>query len=259
MITAGVDVGFKYTKIVIIDNEQIIARCSGLSGGEKRTEAVSRIWDEALSTAGLTATDIKKVIATGQGKFDAVFAGDNVVEPVADVRAARFLNSGVKYVVDIGADQMRVISLDDEDGIDEVSFHQKCSAGLGMFLEYIARRLGITLDELSNIPPDAHKNSVINDGCPVFIDLDTLELLNRCVPVSEVAGAAVQALAVRMSAILNDKRKPAVDSTFLIGGVAKNTAVTRALKERSGIDFIIPEYAEYTGALGAALLASDCV
>jgi activator of 2-hydroxyglutaryl-CoA dehydratase len=42
-----------------------------------------------------------------------------------------------------------------------------------------------------------------------------------------------------------------------IGGLAKNRAVVDGLKARSGIGFIIPEDAEYGGALGAAVIASE--
>ena len=257
MIAAGIDVGLRHIKIVIVNDKQIAASCMGVSGGERRPDAVKAIWNSALGLAGVAASDVSRIVATGQGKFDAGFADSKVVEPVADACAARFLSPGVTSVIDVGADQMRVIALGKESGVDEISFQQKCSAGLGVFLEYIARRLGLTIEELSSLPPDAHGGSAVNDGCPVFAELGALELLNRRVPVTQVAGAVIQAIAVRMNAIINDKVAPAADSTMLIGGVSKNAAIVHALKMRSGIDFIIPEQAEYAGALGAALLAYE--
>jgi activator of 2-hydroxyglutaryl-CoA dehydratase len=71
-----------------------------------------------------------------------------------------------------------------------------------------------------------------------------------------VAQAIIEAVAVRVNSILNDKIKPPKDTTVLVGGVAKNKAVINALKRRSGIDFLIPDQAEYAGALGAALIAA---
>jgi len=258
MVTAGIDVGLRNIKIVILKDEQVVARGSGVSGGEGRAPAVKRIWEEALDSAGVVAADVEKVVATGQGKYDVDFADDIVTEPVADARAARFLRSDVTSVVDMGADQIRVVTLGREYEIEEVSFHQKCSAGLGIFIEYMARRLGMTLEELCSLSSDIAGDAVVNDGCPVFAELGALELLNQGVPVREVAFAVLKAVAVRMNSILNDKIKPAADSTLLIGGVAKNIAVVRELEARSGIDFIIPEYAEYCGAFGAALIAAAC-
>jgi benzoyl-CoA reductase subunit D len=96
----------------------------------------------------------------------------------------------------------------------------------------------------------------VNDGCAVFAEMDALGLLSRNVPRQDVARAVIEAVAVRINAILNDKLKPARDTTVLVGGVSKNTAVVNALQRRSEIGFIIPEYPEYTGALGAALMAA---
>jgi benzoyl-CoA reductase subunit D len=109
---------------------------------------------------------------------------------------------------------------------------------------------------MSRLPGSSHIDAAVNDGCSVFAELDALGLLNRNTPREEVARAIIEAVAVRVNAILNDKIKPAKDATVLVGGVSKNTAVVNALKRRSGINFVIPEQAEYAGALGAALIAA---
>ncbi len=256
MITAGIDVGLERIKAVVLSDGKVIARGTGLSGGANRAKAVEGVWNETLKAAGLSASDVGKVVATGQGKFDVGFASDRVVEPVADARAGRYLFPAVTSVVDIGADQVRVVTLGKGESIAEVVLNQKCAAGLGTFLRFMARRLGMTLEELGGLSPHASKGVVVNDGCPVFAELDALELLNQDVPREQVAGAIIEAVAVRINSILNDKIRPAKDSTVLIGGMTKNAAVVSALKRRSGINFIIPEYAEYGGALGAALLAA---
>jgi activator of 2-hydroxyglutaryl-CoA dehydratase len=111
----------------------------------------------------------------------------------------------------------------------------------------------MTLDEISALPPDAAAGFTVNDGCVVFIELDSLELLNEGAAPAQVAGAVNDAIAVRLNMILNDKTAPAKDTTVLIGGVAKNAAVVNALKARSGIGFVIPADAEYGCALGCAL------
>jgi activator of 2-hydroxyglutaryl-CoA dehydratase len=41
----------------------------------------------------------------------------------------------------------------------------------------------------------------------------------------------------------------------LVGGVAKDVGFVAALKRKLGVDILIPEYPEYVGALGAALVA----
>lgn len=256
MITAGIDVGIESLKAVILKDEEVVARGMGLSGGVNRGKSAEQVWKETLATAGLSPSDVSRVIATGQGKYDVHFAQDRIVEPVADTRAARFLYPPVTSVVDIGADQVRVVTLGSQDSILEVVMNQKCAAGLGIFLRTMARTLGMTLDEMSSIVTDAHTDITVHDGCAVFAELDALGLLNRNIPRQDIAQAIFEAVAVRINSILNEKTRPAKDSTVLVGGVSRNTAVINALKRRSGINFVIPEQAEYAGALGAALIAA---
>lgn len=257
MITAGIDVGVESIKVVILKDGKVIAKGTSLSGGAGRSQAIDKVWKETLEKAGLACSNIDNVIATGQGRFNVSFAKDNIVEAVADAKAAKFVYPSASSVVDIGADQVRVVTLDAGDGIQEVVLNQKCMAGLGILLKYMSRRLGMTLEEMSALPADASKETIVNDGCPVFAELDALELLNKNMPKEEVMSAVIDAVVVRLNSILNDKIKPAKETTVLIGGVSKNKAVIERLKARSGIDFIIPEDAEYGAALGAALAAAN--
>jgi benzoyl-CoA reductase subunit D len=257
MITAGVDVGFENTKIVILDDGKIIAKSSSLSGGSGRARTAEKLWAETLQSAGLSKTDIAKVVATGQGKGDVFFADQNVTDAVADSRAARFVHPAATSVFDVGTDQARLVNLKDGDGIQEVVMNQKCMACLGLLLENTADRLEMTLDEIGALPVGVSAGKIVNDGCPVFAELDMLELLNDGVSKEQIAGAVVDMIAVRLNSILNDKIRPSKSTTVMIGGMTKSAAVVQALKARSEIDFIIPEAAEYGAAMGAAMIAGD--
>ena len=257
MITAGVDAGLENTKIVIIKDGGIAGSGICLSGGAKRAAAIDALWEETLAEAGLSASDIDNVAATGQGKRDARFAAKRPTEVIADARAARFFFQGAATVVDIGADQTRVVTLDGDGGIREIALNQKCMAGLGLLLEIVAGRLGMSLDEMSGLPRAGINEVLVNDGCPVFAEQGALELLNSGAAKETVARAVIEAVAVRLNSILNDKERPKKDATVLVGGVAGNRALVSALRERSGVDFIVPEYAIYGGALGAALIAAE--
>jgi activator of 2-hydroxyglutaryl-CoA dehydratase len=43
------------------------------------------------------------------------------------------------------------------------------------------------------------------------------------------------------------------------GGVAKNAGMKKALEDKIGMEIIVPEAPQITGALGAAILASERV
>jgi len=254
MKTAGIDVGFDTVKAVIADDGRIIAKVIGEAGCIGRAENIEKLYNEALASAGLKPADIERVIATGIGKFSAGFADDHVSDAVAEANAAQYFHRGAASVVDIGADKTHVVILDDS-GIREVVLNQKCMAGLGLILDVMANRLGFTLEEVSAMEANAGNGVTVNDGCVVFAELDSLEALNRGVPKEQVMSAVIDAVVYRINAILHDKIKPESNNTVLLGGVSANAAVVSRLKERSGINFIIPEDAVYGGAIGCALAA----
>ncbi|HEX7475325.1 MAG TPA: acyl-CoA dehydratase activase, partial [Dehalococcoidales bacterium] len=191
-----------------------------------------------------------------QGKFDVKIAADRIVEPVADARAARFLYPSARSVVDIGADQIRVITLDDQGKITEVVMNVKCAAGLGIFLNSMARLLGMSIDEMSALPAVTSQETAASDSCCVFAELDVIALVHNNTPKPQIVRAINEAVATRINAVLNDKIPPDVNRTVLIGGVTRNAGVVSALKKRSGVDFLIPDKAQFAGALGAALIAA---
>ncbi len=256
MITAGIDVGIENIKVVVLRDGTVIASGTARSGGAGRGKAIEQTWTDTLKAAGISATDITKVVATGQGKGDVPFANDSITEPLADARVALFLYPAARSVVDVGADQIRVVSLDEHGAITEVVLNQKCAAGIGTFLRTVARRLGYTLDEMSRIGGSSDNRVVVNDACCVFAELDAINLLHDGVAWQDIARAIHRAMAVRINSVLSDKVRPAKDTTVLIGGVARNPTLIAALEERSGINFMIPDQPEFAGALGAALDAA---
>jgi predicted CoA-substrate-specific enzyme activase len=253
MITAGIDAGLGYTKVVILKDGKIIGRGKGITGGVKRPANIQAVYDAALKDAGIAAEDVAKVVATGKGKYDIPFANDRITEVVTSAKAAKALCPEATTVVSVGADETLVATLEGEK-INEFCLNQKCAAGLGLFLEYMARRLGMTVEELSAL--GAPGEAVVNDGCVVFAELDALSLLNRGVDAKEAAKAVTEAVAWRTSTTINDITAQNKTCVVLFGGLTKNAAFLNALKRISGIPFVVPAEAEYAGALGAALIAA---
>jgi len=254
MKTAGIDVGFDMIKVAIAADGKILATASGEAGCIGRESNISELYNAALADAGFKPDEIEEVISTGIGKHSVGFASRRVSDAIALAKAAKYFSGDATSVIDIGADKTLLVTLGD-DGITEIVRNQKCMAGLGLILDVMANRLGYTLDEVSGFQPGADKGLFINDGCPVFAELDSLEQLNKGCPKDQVMGAVINTVAVRLNAILRDKVLPAKKTTVLLGGVSRNTAVVNELKARSGIDFKIPEDAVYGSAIGCALLA----
>lgn len=255
MITAGIDVGIENVKVVILKDGQMLAAKQASSGGVNRTAAAEKVWQDALNEAGISASDVSKIIATGQGKYDVSFASGNIVEPVADARAALSYFPSARSVLDVGADQARAMNYDDKGAVVGVVMNQKCAAGIGISFKTLARTLGMTLDEMSLATDGSEIQLSVNERCCNFAEMDTHWLIHNGTPKGDIVQARNEAAAVRINSLLNEKISIQKD-IVLIGAVAKNVGLVNALKKRSGANFLIPQEPEFGGALGAALIAA---
>jgi predicted CoA-substrate-specific enzyme activase len=256
MITAGIDVGIENVKAVILKDGKVLASQQASSGGVNRSSSAEKVWQEALKEAGISASDVSKVIATGQGKYDVHFATGNVVEPVADARAALWYFPSARSVLDVGADQARAMNYDTKGAVTGVVLNQKCSAGIGISFKTLARTLGMTLDEMSQVSGSSGGGASVNERCCNFAEMDTHWLIHNSTPKEDIVQARNEAAAVKINSLLNEKITLQKD-IVLVGKVAKNAGLVKALKKRSGANFLIPKQPEFSGALGAALIAAD--
>lgn len=250
MIIAGIDAGAENTKAVIIKDGKVIGRAAESTGGADRPEQVRKAYDEALKAAGVSAGDVESVIATGKGKFDVSFSAGHVTETIAAAHAARSYYADATSVMSVGADETLAATIGDKRLIKEFVLNQKCTAGLGTFLKYLAARLGIPEGQAGADTQDA---GPVNEGCVVFSELDALSLISNGAAPKAVMASAVKAAAVRAANVMNDLTLPSNERAVLIGGLTKNALFVRVLEETVGFKFLIPEDAEYSGAIGAAL------
>ena len=251
MLVAGIDMGIENTKAVIIKDGCIIGRAIVSTGGIDRPEQARRAYDEALAAAGITADDITNVTATGKGKYDIPFASGVISETVAVARAARHCYPEASGVMSVGADETIAVTLGNERLINEYALNQKCTAGLGTFLKYLAKRLELT--EAQAGACDGSDAGVINEGCVIFSELDALSLLNSGAPKEAVMASAIKAAAARAATVYNDLTIPPSGGVVLMGGLAKNRAFVSALEKYLAFEFLVCENAEFCGAVGAAL------
>ena len=251
MIIAGIDMGIQNTKVVIFKDDKVIGRSIISTGGIDRPEQAHRAYNEALREAAVDAVDVEKVFATGKGKFDVPFAIEVFTDTTAAARAAKYYYPEATSVMSVGADETLAAVLGKERLIDEVALNQKCAAGLGTFLTYLAKRLGLTIEQAA--ASDGPNVGVMNDGCVVFSELDALSFINNGAVPEGVMATAIRAAATRAATVIADLTAPTGDKTVLIGGLAKNKAFVNALEKSCGKKFFIPEDAQYSGAVGAAL------
>ncbi len=254
MITAGIDMGSKTTKVVILKDNQVVARSVVLTGFEQK-EAGEKAFDQALSMAGLQLADIRHVTATGAGRKSAPHAKDDVTEVGAGARGIAFRHPAVRTLIDVGAEEGRAIKCAGDGKVADFAVNEKCAAGAGTFVEAMARALELKLEEMGPLSLQSQKAVPMNAQCTVFAESEVVSLIHSKISKPDIARAIHDAIASRIVAMA--RRVGVAPDIALIGGVAYNAGFIEALKRGLESEIIVPADPEYIGALGAALIAAD--
>lgn len=127
MITAGIDMGAKTIKVVILKDNKVLAQTLVMGGREKEKLAQQAL-DEAAKKAGISRNDIQRTVATGIGRSRVPLANDSVTAVTADIKGAIFLMPSVRTVIDVGAEEGRAIRCDAEGRVVDFAVNEKCAA-----------------------------------------------------------------------------------------------------------------------------------
>ncbi|MEM4729162.1 MAG: acyl-CoA dehydratase activase [Thermoplasmata archaeon] len=255
MITAGIDMGAKNIKVVLLDDGKRILAKSQLPGGTDTKAATERAFAEALGKAGLKMDDVRHITSTGTGRTTAPYAKDNVTEVSAGAKGAVFLHPGTRTVIDVGAEEGKCLRCDAAGKVIDFAVNEKCAAGAGSFMEAMARALEVPLEELGPLALKSTKTIPMNAQCAVFAESEVVTLVHQKTAKEDIARAVNDAIADRITSMV---RKVGFDpDVVLIGGVARNKAFVEAIKRNLQIQVMVPEDPEYVGALGAALAAAE--
>ena len=146
------------------------------------------------------------------------------------------------------------------DGI-VVSFqmNDRCAAGCGRYLGYIADEMNLGLHELGPLAQQSQSRVRINSTCTVFASAELRERLSLGQRREDILGGLHRAIILRAMSLLARSGGVSDEFTFT-GGVARNPAAVGALRELVQENYgdrtlNISADSIYTGALGAALFA----
>jgi len=253
MITVGIDLGTQRVKVVVLKDGAIAGR-GQLFAGFDPTGAAKQAINDALNTAGLTLTDVNHFTATGSAMAIAPHANSTISMMGADAKAGVFLIPQARTIIDVGAEEARAIKCDDRGLMLEFVVNERCAAGAGAFIEAMARALEVKLEDMGPLALKAERASPINASCVIFGESDVVSLIHRQESKPEIARAVFDAMADRISSMVH--RLGINPEVVLIGGVAKDPGFVASLNRKLDLTVKIPEYPDYAGALGAALIAA---
>jgi len=254
MITAGIDMGSKTIKVVIVKDGQIIGKSIKLAGFESR-ETAEAVFADALDAAGISKDDIENIIATGAGRKNAPYTEHEITEVGSDVRGVHQLYPGVRTVLDVGAEEGRAIRVTEEGKVMDFALNEKCAAGAGAFTESMSRALEVPITELGALSLQSTQTTPMNAQCAVFAESEVVSLVHAKTPKQDIARAVHDAIASR---IVSLARKVGFEpDVVLIGGVAHNKGFVDSLSRALESKIIVPDEPEFLGAYGAALIAAE--
>lgn len=247
---AGIDIGSCTTKAVAIDREGKIVGSHVLRSGIDYPGAAREALSLALGSRELNGIP---VISTGYGRRSITLAYSSKTEIACHARGVFASIPQALTLVDIGGQDNKVIRLNAQGQRTEFRMNRKCAAGTGTFIEEIALRMNIPLEQMDSMARKAQKRVRIGSYCTVFASTEILSLIRAGASPGEMARAVFESVVDRVMEML-----PLTAPVVLCGGVvAHNHIIVDIFRERVSGDVIVPPHPQLTGAYGAALFARE--
>lgn len=258
-LTAGVDSGSTTTKAVIMRDNRVIG-----TGWVPTTEVLNSAesaYDAALKEAGVKREDVQALGVTGYGRFlvGKHFNARLIQEEITvNSKGAVFLadsQKGSATVIDIGGMDNKAISV--QDGIPGgFTMGGICAGASGRFLELTARRLGVDITELGKLALKGnYQNVAMNSYCIVFGTQSLVNSLSMGCKPEDVAMAACHSVAEQVYE-QQLQEVEVKEPVIMVGGTSLIEGLPKAMEELLHVKVVVPKYAQYIGAVGAALLVS---
>ena len=228
-------------------------------------KALERIGDppavRAAVEAAVTADiDLVATVGTGYGRARLPFPKEQIrSEILCHGLGAHALFPGTRTVLDIGGQDTKAIQIDGQGIVTSFQMNDRCAAGCGRYLGYIADEMNLGLHELGPLAETSKRPVKINSTCTVFAGAELRERLALGEKREDILAGLHRAVILRAMSLLS--RSGGIEDEFTFtGGVARNPAAVRALRSLVADNYgertlnISPD-SIYTGALGAALFA----
>ncbi len=199
-------------------------------------------------------------VGTGYGRQTLPFPKEQIrSEILCHGLGAHAMFPDTRTVLDIGGQDTKAIQVDAQGIVTSFQMNDRCAAGCGRYLGYIADEMNLGVHELGPLALKSSRTVRINSTCTVFAGAELRERLSLGEKREDILAGLHRAIILRALSLLARSGGVRDEFTFT-GGVAKNQAAVKALRklidENYGdVTMNISPDSIYTGALGAALFA----
>ena len=244
----GLDVGSVSVKLAKIDEDEnliqsIYLRNCGLV--ETVKTGLKLIADEV---------EVAGVGVTGSGRrFVGMFVGADLVktEILAHTVGTLSFYPNVSTLMDIGGEDSKLMTINNG-VLENFCLNSICSAGTGSFLESIAGRMGLRIEDVGVIALSSTQRLDFPSKCGVFTQSAVVSRKNSGAHKEDILMGVCRSL---VSNYLTMAKGVNLRPPFVFqGATAKNKAIVAAFEEELGHEVIVPEYCDVMGAIGIGMM-----
>ncbi|HON57976.1 MAG TPA: acyl-CoA dehydratase activase [Smithella sp.] len=245
----GINIGSSSVKIVLTENDRIV-----LSKVEPHEGNFVSTLTKILSENPLPQ-DLKALATGTEGRN--LLQIRSVIEPICIEETLRHLPYKIDALVSMGGESLTVYTIDSNRKIITSFSGNKCASGTGEFFKQQLARMNMTLADIRRIPPDSRVLK-LSSRCSVFMKSDCTHRLNKGeATTGDIVLSLSDVMALKVAEFLK-KARIEQGRVLLAGGVTQNPYLLEFIREKMPrVEFIVPEWAPYLEAYGAALLAQN--
>ena len=248
---AGLDIGASYTKCVIIDDQGAIESFAVTPTGFDFEENAKKVFEKAARGCRWKGM---------QDLFNRIWPEECWTLPISTrprspVRAWAVFESLAwrRRIIDIGGQDAKIIKVDPEGKRLDFKMNRKCAAGTGAFIEEIAFKIRIPVEELDEIAQSATDEITLGSFCTVFTATEILAHVRAQVPLPNIVRGIFRSVAKRISEMDYFSTR-----VIFTGGLAKQGSVlSKMIAEETGSEVLVPRNPQITCAYGAAIYARE--
>ena len=249
MVTLGLDSGSATTKAAVFDGEKIQKIYL-----EKTSDRPGKVIRDMYSQ--LYSQEIAMTVTTGYGRGLLEQADRKITEITCHGAGAAYLMPQCSAVIDIGGQDCKVMLLDEHGKVTDFLMNDKCAAVTGRFIDMTLGRVGAKVEELDEFVRGATPEK-INSMCAVFAESEIVGLLAQEKKAGDILLGCLHSICKR-TAIFAQKLIREEQEVFFSGGLAQAEVIRSILESYMKPAHIVThELAQYTGAIGAAVLGYE--
>jgi len=230
-----------------------------LAADQSLTQRASDVQKTIETSLGIDLEE-SYLVGTGYGRVTLPFSKEHIrSEILCHGLGAHMMYPKTRTVLDIGGQDTKGIQVDENGIVANFQMNDRCAAGCGRYLGYIADEMNMGLHELGPMAMKSDRPARINSTCTVFAGAELRDRLSLGEKREDILAGLHRAIILRAISIISRSGGVTDEFTFT-GGVAKNEAAVRELrkliKENYGeVTININPDSIYTGALGASEFA----